>query len=511
MPGRETAYSTIFSSVTADSGRAAALNEAVLGSQAEFLANSNIGSLYLQRGDIYFAAGDYAPALADYEQALDHISTAGEQSLAEWTETMFKAGLAAAALGDYAAAAVWYDRATQQATQLPNMALVETAAVALGNFLLGQEEVDLTAVYWPLQYNPSLDATTQRDLYWRYRGEFGWQFIATLFQHLPGQEAALEQIFASAVADMARASDLDESHAARRDFLAATNMGSFYLQRGQIRYRAEQVAAALADFEEALDRLQAGSEVTGSDLTQASLWAGLAALVQGDYGRSATWHNQGLALAAARSDLDSVLDAANRMALALQENPNLEPMQAYWPVGEDRGAREAAVANLTNPDLIWRYRAEFGFRLINRLFQASSGDEAQYEMMVDEVINDIEAAYSLNPEAHQVKRDFFVDANIGWNYLQRGKSHLAAGRYPQALADFEQAIQRIRPDSTNARNDFLDALFSSGLAELALGNFEAAQEWYRRGVSAVGEENSTLLGQAGQQLEQLLFGRTVGE
>jgi hypothetical protein len=77
------------------------------------------------------------------------------------------------------------------------------------------------------------------------------------------------------------------------------------------------------------------------------------------------------------------------------------------------------------------------------------------------------------------------------------------------LADFEQAIQHMRPDSVDARNDFVDALFSSGLAELALGNFESAQEWYRQGVAAVGEQDNTVLGQAGEQLQELLFGRTV--
>jgi tetratricopeptide (TPR) repeat protein len=286
-------------------------------------------------------------------------------------------------------------------------------------------------------------------------------------------------------------------------------MGNFYLQRGQIRYRAEQVDAALTDFEEALNRLQTGSEVTISDLTQANLWAGLAALVQADYGRSAAGHNQGLELAAASSDLDSVLDAANRMVTALQENPNLDQIQAYWPVDDDRRDWATAVATFRRPDLYWRYRAEFGFRLINRLFQASSGDEAQYEMMFNKVIEDIETAYNLNPEAHQARRDFFVDANIGWNYFQRGKSHLTAERYSQALADFEQAIQHMRPDSVDARNDFVYALFSSGLAELALGNFESAQEWYRQGVAAVGEQDNAVLGQAGEQLQELLFGRSV--
>jgi tetratricopeptide (TPR) repeat protein len=244
-------------------------------------------------------------------------------------------------------------------------------------------------------------------------------------------------------------------------------------------------------------------------LIQASFWAGLTALVQGDYGRAADWHNQGLASAAANSDSGSVLDAANRLATALQENPSLDLAAAYWPLSEARGDRETAVSSLDNPDLYWRYRAEFGFRLISRLFQASSGDEAQYETMFDEVIKDIETAYALNPAAHQTRRNFFVDANIGWHYLRRGKEHLTAGRYQPALADLTQATQRIQPNSPDARNDYLDALFSAGLAELALGNFAQAQEWYRQGVSLAGQQDQNSLGQAGEQLERLLFGRSL--
>ncbi len=517
LPGREAEYATVFGSVTADIEQAATLSLEAHNDQAEFLTNSNIGSLYLQRGDNYFADGNYALALADYEQALNRISLNSQESFTDLTVATFKAGLSAVALGDSEAAANWYDRATQQATQLGDQEIVQTAAAALGTFWLEQDgegatAVDLIDIYWPLQSrSPRLERTTKRDLYWRYRAEFGWQFIATLFNQLPGQEATLEQIFASTQADLARAANLNETHEARRDYLAHSNMGNFYGQRGQLRYRAEQFPPALADFEEALGRLQADQASVANDLTQAYLWAGLAALVQADYDRAADWHNRGLELAAANSDLSSVTEAANRMALALQENPNIDLLAAYWPVGDDRQGKETAVAAYTRPDLFWAYRAEFGFRLIFRLFQASSGSEDQLERMFNEVIADIETAYSLNPEAHQVKRDFFVDANIGWNYFQRGQEHLAATRYPQAVADLEQAIQRMQPNSPNARNDTLDALFSAGLAELAQGNFAAAQEWYRQGVTLVGEQDDAKLNEAGQQLERLLFGRALAE
>ena len=516
LPGREAEYATVFGSVTADIEQAATLSLEAHNDQAEFLINSNIGILYLQRGDNYFADGNYALALADYEQALNRISLNSQESFTDLTVATFKAGLSAAALGDIEAAANWYDRATQQATQLGDQEIVHTAAAALGTFWLEQDgegltdTVSLTDIYWPLQYrSPSLERTTKRDLYWRYRAEFGWQLIATLFNELPGQEATLEQIFTSIQADLERAANLDDSHQARRDYLSHSNMGNFYWQRGQLRYRAEQFSPALADFEEALSRLQADQVGVANDLTQAYLWAGLTALVQGDYARAADWHNRGLELAAANSNLVSVTDAANRMALALQENPNIDLLAAYWPVGDDRQGKETAVAAYTRPDLFWAYRAEFGFRLIFRLFQASSGSEDQLERMFNEVIADIETAYSLNPEAHQIKRDFFVDANIGWNYLQRGKDHLAAARYQSALADLEQASQRMQPNSPNARNDTLDALFSAGLAELALGNFAQAQDWYRQGVSLADEAGGDRLNDAGQQLETLLFGRTL--
>ncbi|MCB8945304.1 MAG: tetratricopeptide repeat protein [Ardenticatenaceae bacterium] len=510
MPGREADYATIFNSITNDIYQAAELAVTTHTEQAETLTNSNIGVLYLQRGNGYFEDGDYALALADFEQALNRIVPVSPESLAEYTEAAFKAGLTAVALNDYTAAVTWYDTATQRAAQLRDQGMVQTAAAALGTYLLAHENEDITAVYWPLAYNsPSLAATTEPDLYWRYRAEFGWQIIATLFNELPGQEAALEQIFAAAQADLERAAQFDAVHESRLNYLANTNMGNFYLLRGQQRYRAEQFALAQADFEEALSRLQAGQQAVTNDLIQANLWAGLTALVQGDYGRSADWHNRGIELAAANSDLVSVTDAANRMAQALQENPNLDLLAAYWPLSEARGDRETAVANLNRADLYWAYRAEFGFRLIFRLFQASSGSESQLETMFNELIADIETAYTLNPAAHQVKRDFFVDANIGWNYLQRGKDHLAAGRYQPAMADLEQAIQRIQPTSLNARNDYLDALFNAGLAELALGDFAQAQIWYQQGVSAAGEQGRDKLTEAGRQLEQLLFGQAL--
>ena len=515
MPGREAEYATIFGSVTADIEQAAVLSLEAHNDQAEFLTNSNIGALYVQRADAYFTDGEYALALADYESALNRISLNSEESFTNLTIATFKVGLTAVALNDMTTAVAYYDRATQQATQLPNQSLIETAAATLGAFLLenGGDNLtaaDVSAAYWPLQYStPTFARLTQRDLYWRYRAEFGWTLIKTLFNQLPGQEIAFEQIFAAAQADLERAADLDDVHESRRNYFNNSNMGNFYLERGQLHYRVEQFAPALADFEQAINRLQSGREIITNDLIQAYFWGGLTALLQEDYGRSAEWHNRGLQLAAVNNDLASVLNAADRMALILQENPQLDLLSAYWPLNDDRVARETAVANTSRSDLYWSYRAEFGFRLINTLFQAGSGSDSQLETMFTAVIVDIQTAYALSNETHQVKRDFFVDANTGWNYLQRGKNHLAVARYSQALADLEQALRRIQPNSSNARTDYLDALFSAGLAELALGNFAQAQTYYQQGVALAGQMSNDKLNDAGQQLEKLLFGRAL--
>jgi tetratricopeptide (TPR) repeat protein len=512
LPGREAEYAAIFNSVTSDIQQAAELESKAHATRAEFFTNSNIGWLYLRRGDTYFAEDDYVRALSDYNDALRLISPDGETSLADLTEAMFKAALTAVATNDYQRAAAWYDQATQQATRLDDQNIVRAAATALGQFLLDNPNINPLNVYWPLQVgDPAWSRTTARDLYWRYRAEFGFRLISALFNNTPDQEAAHETIFATVIADIERAYALDgEAHREQRNFLVDTNMGWFYLQRGSDRFKAENYANALADFQEAIGRFRTDSGVAISHLMNANLQAGLAALLLGDLEQAAVYYNYGLELAAQIEAFDSVLAAANALATALQENPNIDQTAAFWPLQDDRGARETAVSQRRNPDLYWRYRAEFGFRLISRLFAASSGSEEAYETMFTEVIADIEAAYTLNPEDHQVKRDFFVDGNIGWFYLQRGNEHRANGRYAQALADYEKAVERMRPDSINARNDLLDAMFNAGLSALSLNNFAEAQEWYRRGISLASEyEETGALNRAGKELELLLFGRSL--
>jgi tetratricopeptide (TPR) repeat protein len=164
------------------------------------------------------------------------------------------------------------------------------------------------------------------------------------------------------------------------------------------------------------------------------------------------------------------------------------------------------VALLENPDLFWRYRADFGFRLITELFKRRPGEERTYEVIFTSLIRDIEQAFALNPDRHQVWRDFFVDANTGWLYLRRGDDYYTTGEYELALADYEEATRRIRPDSENATNDVTDATFKAGLTALRLQRFDAARSWYTAGIDLVEryEGNDTALNSARAALEILL-------
>ena len=64
---------------------------------------------------------------------------------------------------------------------------------------------------------------------------------------------------------------------------------------------------------------------------------------------------------------------------------------------------------------------------------------------------------------------------LGLFYLQLGQDHLAAGNYPLAWAEFEQAAT-LRPRDA-------EAAFNAGLLSLTLGRGVQAMEWYTEGIA----------------------------
>lgn len=207
----------------------------------------------------------------------------------------------------------------------------------------------------------------------------------------------------------------------------------------------------------------------------------VAALRAGDREEYARLAGLGLELAAAAGELKVVRQGAGLLRDYLIQHPEVNPAEVYWPLSEDLAARERAVAALPRPDLYWRYRAEFGFHLVGdrKLMLAREGSDRPYQRIMRSVAEDVERACALNAEEHQVWRDFYVDANIGWIYLRRGDDR-AADDLARALADYELASLRIRPRSENAALDLAEALFKAGHAALRLGELERAGRLYDR-------------------------------
>ncbi len=232
----------------------------------------------------------------------------------------------------------------------------------------------------------------------------------------------------------------------------------------------------------------------------------LAALSEADWAKSAEFYNRGIELASANEDSKAVNTAAYALRDYLLAHPEIDETRVYWPLWEDGAGRETAVSQLSRPDLFWRYRAEFGFRLLPDLFLQRPGHEAAYETIFASVTSDMERAYTLNPEAFQRWRDFFVHSNMGWFYLRRGDSWYNAGEYLLALADYTIATQRIQPLSEAAINDLTDATYKAGLAALAMGDVAQATDWYNIGatLSETYGADETILGNAITQLTELV-------
>lgn len=213
----------------------------------------------------------------------------------------------------------------------------------------------------------------------------------------------------------------------------------------------------------------------------------LASLAGNDVEQSSEQYGRGLELAAASQNMGVVMTAAGALRGFLLMRPDVSRSGTYWPLQDEVGARESAVATLSRPDLYWRYRAEFGFRLLAggglELFREGLGEEESWEELFANIIADIERAYALNPDDdNKRRRDFIADANIGWLYLRRGDSYREEEAYRQALTDYQEATRRIKPASEDAARDLTEATFKAGFTALVLKRFEQATTWYDKGI-----------------------------
>ena len=248
-----------------------------------------------------------------------------------------------------------------------------------------------------------------------------------------------------------------------------------------------------------------------ADITDAATAFALAqaALVDRQWAQAALLGNLGLELAVAARDIGVVRTAGANLAAFRLSYSDVGLQQFYWPLFDGLRARETAVSNLDRPDLYWRYRAEYGFRLVRDLFPAQPGWENTAARVYTQIIDDIERAYDINPSDHQTWRDFFVDANIGWHYLRRGDALYNEASYEEALADYLQATQLIQPSSENALNDLTEAVFKIGLTALRLDEFQLAEDAYAAGITLLAryDGNDAQLGRARIDLANLLNDR----
>ncbi len=209
----------------------------------------------------------------------------------------------------------------------------------------------------------------------------------------------------------------------------------------------------------------------------------LLAVQEENYTQAAQLYQGGLLLVASGGERDAALNAAYALRDWVLANGDVGVTAVYWPALLDEKEVETAVSALDTPDLYWRYRADFGFQLINRPFRQQVGSDEDYAAIFPTITSDIRRAYALDAAAHQVWYDFYVDANLGWLYLRRADDLVEAGRYEDAIPNYAQAINRIQPNSVNARGDLADAIFNGALTALRLEQADRAARWYAQGIA----------------------------
>jgi tetratricopeptide (TPR) repeat protein len=284
-----------------------------------------------------------------------------------------------------------------------------------------------------------------------------------------------------ALGDLAQAEVWYQEGLARAE--TADNGATVLLAQAELSQFSERSGVDVSNLLQLLRR--SNLKVDPADITDAETAFALAqvALNGGNWQRAAELGNLGLELAVSAGELGIVRAAgANLAAFQLSES-TVRLQDFYWPLDDDVRVRETAVSTLDRPDLYWRYRAEYGFRLVQNLFTAQPSWENNAAIVYSQIIDDIERAYTLNPSDHQTWRDFYVDANLGWHFLRRGDSRSGEEAYKEALDDYLQATQLIQPTSENALNDLTEAVFKVGLTALRLEQYQLAEDAYAAGIT----------------------------
>jgi len=404
----------------------------------------------LERGDASLEAGDAQTALEYYELVAGHKPLDPRAA--------FQAGLALVILGKPEEALPWYRSGLDAATPPDGTPLAQQALL----------ELRLHSSALNLAVGPILDLFEARGIALEAK-DAATAFRLSLDALRLGDPSTAQQW---SVIGLQLAKEKGDA-TGPRDALKA-----LYL---------EVLSNPALPAGDVIDLFQSAGVSLEPDTAKLSFDLALSAVIQGDLAGAADLYNRGLELAADAADMAVVRSAAYSLRDYLLAHPAVSRTDAYWPLGDDLAARQAAEAGLAHPDLYWRYRAELGFRLLvdRQLMRQAPDDEVSYEAIMKSVASDVEIAYTQNPTEHQTMRDFYVDANIGWLYLRRGDDYAEEGNYTEALADYERAADRIQPNSQDAALDLTEDLLKAGLTALRLGQPEQATGWYDKGVALV--------------------------
>jgi tetratricopeptide (TPR) repeat protein len=213
------------------------------------------------------------------------------------------------------------------ATAAEDIVVVPAAGANLAAYQLSYPEVALQDIYWPwfegLQ-EPNLE---RPDLYWRYRAEFGFRFVYTMFSAQPGWENSADRIYSQIIDDIEQAYELNpDEHQRMRNFFVDANLGWHYLRRGDSRYQEARYQEALDDYLRATELIQPDSEDALNDRTEAEFKVGLTALRLGNIQLAEEAYAEGITLLARYEGNEAQLGRARTdLENLLGERPELVP------------------------------------------------------------------------------------------------------------------------------------------------------------------------------------------
>jgi len=172
-------------------------------------------------------------------------------------------------------------------------------------------------------YGEAIKRAPENAVYWQFRARLGYVHSRDLF-FATGHDADAQTILAQAVSDLDHAAELDPTDAETKHWQTIIHdetLGrSFYLERGQRYYTANEYTLAFADFSQAATLLP--------NSARAAFKAGLAALAAGEMPKAQIWYATGLQRTpqldpALRADV--LRQARDDLNALLKTQPNLRP------------------------------------------------------------------------------------------------------------------------------------------------------------------------------------------